>query len=58
MRKRSFYYIRTFKCLDCGNKLYASKLKKFTKNGHLKDMYCPWCKKTKTMKQIDYVKCN
>lgn len=42
--KRSQFGIRIFQC-ECGHVLYATKkLSGMTKNGHLKNMYCPYCK--------------
>lgn len=57
MRKRIQFYIRTFQCPDCGNKMFASKLNGFAANGHKKDLYCPWCKTEKTMEQTEMVMC-
>lgn len=57
MKKRRAFYIRTFQCPDCGNMIYASKSKGITYNGHMKDLYCPWCKEDKTMEQIEVDRC-
>jgi phage FluMu protein Com len=38
------YMIRYFKCSKCGKILPASKKKKMTGQGHIKTMYCPYCK--------------
>lgn len=57
MKKWHLFYIRTFRCPDCGNKVSASKTKGFTGNGHIKNLYCPWCKQEKSMEQIESKKC-
>lgn len=57
MKKRQVFYIRTFQCPDCGNKVYASKVKGFTGNGHIKDIYCPYCRDEKQKEQIEMQKC-
>lgn len=46
---------RWFKCPDCGSVFRAFKSSaKRTSAGHVKDMYCPWCKKEEKMVQIRY----
>lgn len=57
MKKRRAFYIRTFQCPDCGKMAYASKTKGMSGNGHMKDLYCPWCKEEKTMEQIEIDRC-
>ena len=57
MKKRRSFYIRTFQCPDCGNKLYAGKSKGLTGNGHAKNLYCFWCKQYKIVEQIDMDRC-
>ncbi|MCI9541474.1 MAG: hypothetical protein HFG39_10570 [Lachnospiraceae bacterium] len=57
MRKRIQFYFRTFQCPDCGNKMFASKMKGFEANGHRKNLYCPRCKTEKTMEQIEMNRC-
>lgn len=57
MRKMRKFYIRTFQCPDCGQKICASKIKDRTNNGHIKTLYCPWCKADKEMEQIGMEKC-
>lgn len=52
MRKRSGFCIRTFQCPSCKNKVFATKLKRPTENGHIKTMYCPWCKADRDMEQV------
>lgn len=49
--------IRTFQCPGCGNKVTASKLKEPTNNGHVKNLYCPWCKEEKPMEQVEVDRC-
>lgn len=50
------YCIRTFKCPECGNHAYASKIGAVTGNGHKKKMYCPWCTGDRNMVQVDFIK--
>jgi len=57
MKKKRVFYIRIFKCPDCGKILSASKSKGFSENGHKKDIYCPWCETVKTMEQIEFDRC-
>lgn len=39
-------YIRTLYCSECGGKMWATaKVGQRRSEGHLKDMYCPYCKK-------------
>lgn len=47
-------YIRTFRCPDCGMKMYAHKRGNHkTKPGHKKLLWCPWCKAEKNMVQVE-----
>lgn len=57
MKKRRAFYIRTFRCPDCGKLVYASKTRGISFNGHKKNLYCPWCKAEKIMEQIESDKC-
>lgn len=41
----------------CGNKVFATKLKSPTGDGHIKTMYCPWCKADKDMEQVGITEC-
>lgn len=51
---RKEIYIRTFRCPDCGHEMYASKRSSHkTKIGHLKRLWCPWCKAMKNMEQVE-----
>lgn len=46
---------RWFKCPECGAVFRAFKSSaKRTSAGHVKDLYCPWCKKDRKMVQIKY----
>ncbi len=51
MRKQN-YVVRIFRCENCGGILYAPKCKGKTLDGHLKKMYCPFCKVTDNKIQI------
>ena len=57
MRKRRKFCIRTVQCPGCGNKVFATKLKSPTGDGHIKTMYCPWCKADKDMEQVGITEC-
>ena len=51
---RKEYYIRLFRCPDCGREMYAPKRGgRKTKPGHLKWLWCPWCKGVKNMEQVE-----
>lgn len=50
---RKAYEIRFFRCPGCGNTLTASKWEYGTHRGHVKTMWCPFCKADKDMKQTD-----
>ena len=53
--KRQPVVQRWFKCPDCHKIFAAFKSKaKQTSEGHIKDMYCPWCRKDQKMIQIRY----
>lgn len=50
--KKSFY-IRCFRCPECGHEMYAPKKStQKTKLGHLKYLWCPWCKAVRNMEQV------
>lgn len=52
MRKRRFEISRLF-CPVCENKFPIPRRKdKRRKNGHKKDIWCPYCKEVKTMIEI------
>lgn len=54
MKKRSVTE-RRFKCNECGAIITAFKSSaKRTKTGHIKTMYCPWCKEVKDFTQYRY----
>ena len=39
---------------DCGKEMYAPKRGgRKTAPGHLKWLYCPWCRKTQNMVQVE-----
>lgn len=44
------FTISKFKCLDCGNEMFVSRRKgKQRENGHIKDIWCPYCGEVKKM---------
>ena len=44
------YTISKFCCPDCGNKMFVSRSNgKQCRNGHIKDIWCPYCKTIKKM---------
>lgn len=48
------YQIRVFRCPECKNQMYAPKgMRKMTKPGHKKSLWCPWCKEIKNFMQIE-----
>ena len=52
MKKRTVHE-RIFECPDCQNKMTAwKKDSRRTAIGHIKDMYCPYCKAEKKFVQI------
>nr|DAI27723.1 MAG TPA: Transcription initiation factor IIE, alpha FINGER, Transcription [Caudoviricetes sp.] len=52
--KKYRYRIRVFVCPECGNTSYASKKAgRMTTPGHIKDLWCPYCKKFQKMTQIE-----
>lgn len=45
MRARS-YFVSILKCSVCGNTMYVPRKKDEKRGvGHIKTMYCPYCKK-------------
>lgn len=55
LRKRGKYYLRVFRCPDCGGVEYAPRTHGMTKNGHVKDLWCHACKAEKKMEQIGII---
>lgn len=41
-------------CPECGSKLPIPRMKRMREKNHIKDMYCPTCKKEQKMKEIRY----
>ena len=51
---RQSYQLRRFRCPDCSKEMYAPKRGgKRTTPGHLKRLWCPFCKKIQNMEQIE-----
>lgn len=51
--KRCQFTISQCICPDCKNKFpIPRKISKQREKGHLKDIWCPFCKETKTMLEI------
>ena len=45
MRKRNGYFIVYYKCKYCGNEFTIPRqVSKMRGVGHIKDIWCPWCK--------------
>lgn len=41
-------YVRVLRCASCGGKMYATgRESRKRATGHIKHMYCPYCKSTK-----------
>lgn len=54
MRKYSKIIIRYFRCPDCNGVVTASKKSSMpTAIGHIKTMYCPFCKEEKDFFMFD-----
>ena len=52
MRKRQFE-MRTFRCPKCKGVIKAAKRKnRLTAKGHIKTMWCPWCKEERDFEQV------
>lgn len=48
---------RRFKCPECLTIQTAPKSSsRMTAVGHIKTMYCPWCKKTQDFTQVRYTR--
>lgn len=56
-RRNQPFCVRTFKCPVCESLAFASKVGSITKNGHKKKLYCPYCKKRRNMRQVDFETC-
>lgn len=55
--KRKTYNISTCICPDCGNQMYVPRKAGQTRNkGHQKNLWCPYCKEIKTMREYREVK--
>ena len=53
--KKQQVFQRWFKCPDCKCMQSAFKASSHkTKEGHVKDMWCPWCKKVEKFVQVRY----
>lgn len=45
MKKRRYMITSAFKCYKCGKDVFLPRMKGYQrKNGHIKDMWCPYCK--------------
>lgn len=50
---RPSFTISQFKCPECGNVIPIPRKKnRVRENGHIKDLFCPWC--NKVQKMIEY----
>ncbi len=44
------FTISRFRCPDCDNEMFVSRRKgKQRENGHIKDIWCPYCDKVQKM---------
>ena len=54
MSKKHNYSVRVFQCPECNNKMYAPKGRSHcSPRGHIKTMFCPYCKCDRDFIQID-----
>lgn len=52
MRRPRVARMRVFRCPVCGAVQYAAKRRGMTPQGHIKHMWCPWCKAVTAHEQI------
>lgn len=52
MKRPRIVNMRIFRCPGCGAVQYAAKLRHMTPPGHIKHMWCPWCKAVMPHEQI------
>lgn len=52
MKRPQIVKMRIFCCTGCGEIQYAAKRRHMTPNGHIKHMWCPWCKAVMPHEQI------
>ena len=54
-RDKRCFTISYFHCPDCDKVLTVPRMKYGAREkGHMKDLYCPFCKETKTLKENRY----
>lgn len=55
MKKHRYMKMSQFICIDCGAELSLPRLHcGQRKSGHVKDIYCPICKKDSKFKEVKY----
>lgn len=56
--RRNWYNISTMVCPVCGTEMpIPRKHAKSREKGHIKDLYCPTCKKIQKFKEYNYKNC-
>ena len=56
--RRDCYNISTFVCPDCGTEMPIPRWHgRRREKGHIKDLYCPKCKKTQKFKEFNNKEC-
>ena len=56
--RRDWYNISTFVCPDCGTEMPIPRwLGRRREKGHIKDLYCPKCKKIQKFKEFNNKEC-
>ena len=51
--KRKVHITSYFVCQECNNEMYLPRVPgEMRKRGHIKDIYCPYCKKTTKLKKV------
>ena len=51
--ERKVHITSYFVCQECNNEMYLPRVPgEMRKRGHIKDIYCPYCKKTTKFKEM------
>lgn len=55
MKKRRCVIINKFRCCKCGGDMMLPRTKGYQrKDGHIKDMWCPYCKEESKFEECRY----
>lgn len=55
MGRHKYFTVSDFVCQECGEIIPLPRLKaEQRENGHVKDLYCPTCKKMSKFKEVTY----